>query len=246
MRKLLYAVAIVLLASCTEAKSDVEIITDFYKAVLGETEMTDELLKESLSPNLLDALWEADYKNTYSWWNFRTGYQDGPSQESSLESIEPMGEGWYQVTYSDMGIHGMTDVKMEGGKIADYRPFLIPFDMAQGYFLRKDCNDVCPLKISSQEELLQFFGMASVMGEGGKPTAIDFEKSFVIPIIYPETDLATSIVIDRFCHTGPTELSLAVSTIRGEEHRSFTIRPIELLVVDNYYRNFTIDLQLSD
>jgi hypothetical protein len=62
MKRLLFASAILLLASCSSAKSDVEVITDFYKAVLGETPMTDEILKESLSQDVLDAPW-----NSSSW-----------------------------------------------------------------------------------------------------------------------------------------------------------------------------------
>ena len=244
MKKLLFASAMFLLISCAGVKSDTEVITSFYQGVLGETEMTDDLLKQSLSQSVLDALWEADYPETYSFWKFRTEYQDGPSSESSLESVKPLEDGWYQVEYSDMGFHGVTDVKMENGKISDYRPFRIPFDFAKGYFLRNDVQEgACPQKITSQEELLQYFGMATVMGTDGKPTSIDFDKSFVIPVIYPETDLGTSIVVDRFWRSAPESLTLSVSTIRGVEHRSFTIRPVELLIVDNFYRDFSIDYQ---
>ena len=247
MKKLLYVSILVLLASCAGKPSDEEMLSGFYKAVLGETEMTDELLRACLSQPVLDALWEADYEDTYSFWNFRTGCQDGPSSESSLESIEPLGEGWYRVSYSDMGIHGITEVKVADGKIVDYRPFFVPFDLAKGYFLRNDVGtDACPVKITSEEELLKYFGMATVMGEAGKPTAIDFDHSFVVPIVYPQTDRETTIVVDSFQHTAPAELTLSASTVRGEEPRSFTIRPIELLVVDSYYRDFDIKTAFSD
>ena len=104
-----------------KVRSDEEIITEFYRAVLGEKEMTEQMLKESLSPKVLETLWEADYDDTYSWWVFRTGQQDGPSDKSALESIKPLGDGWYRVTYTDMGTRGITDVRMDGGKISDYR-----------------------------------------------------------------------------------------------------------------------------
>ena len=246
MRKLLFAFAVVLLASCAEKKSDEVVITDFYNAVLGKTEMTDSLMKASLSKDLLSSLWEADYENTYSVWKLRTGYQDGLSDESSLDSIEPMGDGWYHVSYMDMGFRAITDVKMEKGKIADYRPFRIPYTLAKGYFLRNDVEaDEFPSKITSQEQLSEFFGMATVMGEEGKPTEIDFNKSFVVPVVYPVTDLETSIVISRFWHIEPDVLMLVAGAIRGKEPRSFTIRPIELVVVDRDYLNYTIDLRLN-
>lgn len=246
MRKTLFAFAIVLLASCTAKKSDVEVITNFYNALLSGNEMTDELLKESLSEDLLSALWESEYENTYSSWELRSGYQDGISGDSVLESVEPLGGGWYQVLYTDMGFHAVTDVKMVKGKIASYRPFRVPYDFAKGYFFRNDATeDLLPNKITSQEELLEYFGMATVMGENGKPTEIDFEKSFVVPIVFPETDQETSIVIDRFWHNGPNVLTLVASAVRNEEHRSFNIRPVALLIVDNGYADYAIDLKVN-
>lgn len=246
MRKLFFAFAVVLLASCAGRKSDVDVITNFYNAVLGQTEMTDELLKESVSEDLLSALWEADYEDTYSYWKLRSGYQDGFSDESSLENVEAAGNGWYHVTYTDMGFHAVTDVKMVKGKIADYKPFRVSYELAKGYFLRNDVDtEDFPIQITSQEQLDQFFGMAAVMGENGKPTVIDFDKNFVIPVVYPETDQETSLVVERFWHTAATELTLSVAAVRGEEHRSFTIRPIKLLIVDNYYRDYQIDRHLN-
>lgn len=246
MRKLFFAFAVVLLASCAGRKSDVDVITNFYNAVLGQTEMTDELLKESVSEDLLSALWEADYEDTYSYWKLRSGYQDGLSDESSLENVEAAGNGWYHVTYTDMGFHAVTDVKMVKGKIADYKPFRVLYELVKGYFLRNDVDtEDFPIQITSQEQLDQFFGMAAVMGENGKPTVIDFDKNFVIPVVYPETDQETSLVVERFWHTAATELTLSVAAVRGEEHRSFTIRPIKLLIVDNYYRDYQIDRRLN-
>ena len=246
MRKLFFAFAVVLLASCAGRKSDVDVITNFYNAVLGQTEMTDELLKESVSEDLLSALWEADYEDTYSYWKLRSGYQDGLSDESSLENVEAAGNGWYHVTYTDMGFHAVTDVKMVKGKIADYKPFRVSYELAKGYFLRNDVDtEDFPIQITSQEQLDQFFGMAAVMGENGKPTVIDFDRNFVIPVVYPETDQETSLVVERFWHTAATELTLSVAAVRGEEHRSFTIRPIKLLIVDNYYRDYQIDRRLN-
>jgi len=241
MKKLLIAGLILLCASCTGKKSDTEIITDFYKAVLGETEMTDALLEASLSKEVLEGLWEADFDNSYSWWDFRTAFQDGPSEESALESIDPLGDGWYRVSYSDMGHTGITDVKVADGKICDYRPFRVPYETAKGYFVRNDVEiGSIPAKILSQEELLSFFGQATVMGPGGMPTEIDFEKSFVIPVVFPETDQELSIIVEGIFHTAPEQLTLMVDGLGGEEHPSFTTVPCELLIIDGFYRDYEI------
>lgn len=122
-RILIILSAALAIVSCNQnqEKKDIAFVEDFYEHVLGNKPMTDEFLKSSLSDDLLNSLWEADYDETYSFWYFRTGYQDGPSDVSALESVEPLGEGWYRVSYSDMGNPGVTDVKVEGGKITAYK-----------------------------------------------------------------------------------------------------------------------------
>lgn len=234
--------AAALLAACGGNSSDKQVIEDFYDAVLGRTEMTDGLLRKSLSDGVLSSLWEADYPDTYSYWAFRTGFQDGPGNISQVENIEPLGDGWYRVTYQDMSTPGVTEVKVEGGKITDYRPFRVPYTLARNYYRRNDIEDVLPLKITSQEQLDQFFGMAAVMGRGGEPTKIDFDKSFAIPILLPETDLETEIIIDGLYHSRPDALTLSYSVVQGEEHRSYTIAPFSLLIVDGIYRDCTVTL----
>lgn len=47
--------------------------------------------------------------------------QDGPSDHSSVNSVKPLGEGWYRVDYADLGNPGQTDVQVSGGKICAYR-----------------------------------------------------------------------------------------------------------------------------
>lgn len=120
-------------------------------------------------------------------------------------------------------------------------------EFAKGYFLHNDVSaDALPAKITDQEELLAYFGRAAVMGENGQPTVIDFDQDFVVPVVYPVTDLETSIVVDSFKQTAPGELTLAVRAVRGEEPRSFTIRPMVLLIVDNQYRDFDIKVEKSE
>ena len=156
--------AAAILAACGSNSSDKQIIENFYNAVLGRTEMTDALLKKSLSDGILSSLWEADYPDTYSYWAFRTGFQDGPGNVSQVDGIESLGDGWYRVSYQDMGTPGVTEVKVEGGKITDYRPFRVPYTQASNYYKRNDdIEDVLPTKITSQEQLNQFFGMAAFM-----------------------------------------------------------------------------------
>ena len=124
MKRILTALsACLILLSCGQSpeKKDIALVNDFYEHVLGNKPMTDKYLQKTLSKDILDSIWETEYEDTYSFWVFRTGLQDGPSSASSVESIEPLGDGWYRVTYSDLGYPGVTDVKVENGRITAYK-----------------------------------------------------------------------------------------------------------------------------
>lgn len=122
-RTLLLTLSALLLFACGQSREekDKALVGDFYEHVLGNKTMTDEYLQATLSEDILKDIWEADYDETYSYWVFRTGLQDGPSAESSVESIEPMGEGWFRVTYSDLGNPGVTEVQVKDGLICNYK-----------------------------------------------------------------------------------------------------------------------------
>lgn len=56
----------------------------------------------------------------------------------------------------------------------------VPFIEAKNYFVRNDLADQDQIKFETQQEFDAVFGMATTMGELGKPTPIDFSKQFVI------------------------------------------------------------------
>lgn len=60
----------------------------------------------------------------------------------------------------------------------------IPFTVAQNYFYKKNVG-LPSTKITTEEDFHKHFGMATRMGEEGKPTAIDFSKQFVANFILP-------------------------------------------------------------
>lgn len=63
-------------------------------------------LKKHCSDSLLKKLSDAyDYDGDgYAVWKFRSGAQDGPSDEHSVIHIEDNGDGWFTYTAIDMGI----------------------------------------------------------------------------------------------------------------------------------------------
>ena len=71
-------------------------------------------IKSHFSPKILKKMRkEFEYDGGgYAVWIFRTGVQDGPS-ESQLRSITPEGDGWYKVSFSDMGYKGSCRFKAE-------------------------------------------------------------------------------------------------------------------------------------
>ncbi len=45
-------------------------------------------------------------------WDFRSGYQDGPSNRHEVISVEPLGDNWYQYSFYDMGIKGSHKIRV--------------------------------------------------------------------------------------------------------------------------------------
>ena len=89
-------------------------------------------------------------------------------------------------------------------------------------------------KISSQEEFDKIFGMATTMGENGKPTSIDFTKQYVIAVVGQVTDKSTSITVNSLKQNGNV-ITLNYNQTEGEKQTSFR-QPLLLLIVDNKYQ----------
>ena len=92
--------------------------------MLGEKEMTDEVLDQYLSVELKKSLWTEDYDGCYEFWRFRTiaqDYNQEVGEISKIKDIQPLNDGWYAVSYLDMGFDGKTEVKVSDGKITDFK-----------------------------------------------------------------------------------------------------------------------------
>ncbi len=66
---------------------------------------------------------DCEYGPCYAYYSLRTRAQDsksGSEDVSQICKIEYIGDGWYDVSYIDMGWSGMTRVKVVDGKIDDY------------------------------------------------------------------------------------------------------------------------------
>lgn len=100
---LLSIIACVLSVSCTQRTDDRQFIRDMYEKARYEDYA---FLEKHCSKSLLAQLSAAyDYEGGgYAVWLFRSGAQDGPSDEHAIISMETEGDGWYRYTATDMGV----------------------------------------------------------------------------------------------------------------------------------------------
>ena len=111
--------------SIKKVESSVALIKNFYQYVFGKKDITDQILKKFLTESLMQSLWTEDYEGCYEYWKFRTiaqDYDEKVGNVSKIEQIDPLDDDWYSVSYLDMGYKGQTKVKVNNGKIVDYKP----------------------------------------------------------------------------------------------------------------------------
>lgn len=97
--------------STAQVDATIAFITDFYNSKKFENE---EFLKAHCSAEVLKKLGD-DYEyegGGLASWDFRSGYQDGPSDRHEVISVEPLGDNWYQYSFYDMGIKGSHKIRV--------------------------------------------------------------------------------------------------------------------------------------
>ena len=114
----------------------------------------------------------------------------------------------------------------------------VAFEVAKNYFFKNDQEIPASPKVSTAEEFGKLFGMATTMGEDGKPTPIDFTKLFVLAIVLPVTNLATEITPDRLDEKGDTLFYFYDAKIG--EAQTYSTQPISLIILDKKYADKTI------
>jgi hypothetical protein len=107
----------------------------------------------------------------------------------------------------------------------------IPYVIAQNYFVKNTVNTILNPKIDTEEVFNSYFGMATTMGENGKPTKIDFDKEYVIAVVLPKTDIATTI-LPVSLKKGSNNSLVFEYKIELNDKQSYTSRPLLLVVVD--------------
>ena len=111
----------------------------------------------------------------------------------------------------------------------------VAFEVAKNYFFKNDQTIPTSPKITTEEEFNNLFGMATTMGEDGKPTEIDFSKQFVLAIVLPVTDIATEITPVKLEAKGDS--LFYTYDVKTGEKQSFTIQPVSIIILDRKFEN---------
>lgn len=243
MKRLLFVFALFGLISCNGYKN-------------LSVEEFQQMISNDPTVQLLDIRTPAEYAEGHLIGAVNINWRDADFSQQVQEQLDPSrpvllycqtsrrsaaAASWFSGNgYKTYNLRGGIQAWSNAGKKID-RSLEVPYRLATGYFFRNDAViDILPHRITSEDQLLNYFGMAATMGEEGIPTAIDFERSMVIPIVLPPTDKATTIVIQSLLRTGDNQLTLAFHVDRGNESRSYTIIPCNLLVIDGSYRDYDI------
>jgi len=110
----------------------------------------------------------------------------------------------------------------------------IPYTVAQNYFVKNTVDTIANPKIETEEVFNSYFGSATTMGKNGKPTAIDFSKEYVIAVLLPKTDTATTIQPISLKKEPNNSIVFEYKVNLGNT-QSYTIRPFLLLVIDKKF-----------
>lgn len=108
------------------------------------------------------------------------------------------------------------------------------YSVAKNYFVRNDVHSVSSMKITSQAEFDNVFGMATHMGKYGRPTEIDFSKQFVYAKIMPVTDISTSLQLSSVSRLAGNKLQITFEIKRGEK-QSYSIQPCKIVILDRKF-----------
>lgn len=129
-----------------------------------------------------------------------------------------------------IGLVCLSGCQASKGKVVAH----VPYKTVENYFVRNDVEGMPPMIIKASDEFERYFGMAATMGPNGRPTDVDFNRYYVICVALPPTDLDADLSVESLSEARGGKLILRYVVRRGER-RSYSIRPLLLLMVDKKY-----------
>lgn len=122
-------------------------------------------------------------------------------------------------------------------------PVDVPYSELDHYFFKNGQAVPDNPKIDTEEAFASLFGMAPVMGEGGKPTPVDFGKEFVIAVVYPVTEFHTELDPESL-RLENGELVFTCDETVGEK-QSWSMQPVLLVKVSRKYETETVRIAIK-
>ena len=129
-----------------------------------------------------------------------------------------------------------------GGSKGFSKGDIVPYEVANNYFVNNSVDKLPDVKIESQDDFQKYFGMATAMGPNGKPTAIDFNKQYVIAVVRDESWYGDEIKPGKLKWADKGLLEFSYKILKDKAKRSYSVRPLLLIVVD---RKYDADVQLK-
>ena len=117
-------------------------------------------------------------------------------------------------------------------------PSEVPFTELDHYFFKNGQPLPQDPKVDTAEDFATYFGAAAVMGEGGKPTPIDWAHEFVIAVVYPVIDIATELAPESLIREDGELVFTYIETV-GEQ-QSWSMQPMLLIKVDRKYEGKSV------
>ncbi len=96
------------------------------------------------------------------------------------------------------------------------------------YFFNTNAPKKVPEKITSQRMFDKYFSPATTMGKGGEATEINFKTHFVVPVVLPETNRDTKILLQNMYAKTP-DLTLNYGVKVGAV-RTYTTQPSRVVI----------------
>ena len=110
----------------------------------------------------------------------------------------------------------------------------IPYKEAKNYFVKNNIDAAIDNpKFETQEEFDQVFGMATTMGDKGKPTPIDFSKEFVVAQIEDPSNQSIELKPVSI-RKNSNILEIKYKKVVGES-QSYTTQTAMILIIDKKY-----------
>ena len=127
--------------------------------------------------------------------------------------------------------------------IACAGPKDVPYTELDHYFFKNGQDVPDNPKIDTEEAFATLFGMATTMGDSGRPTPVDFGKEFVIAVVNPVTEYETELEPETLRMENGGLVFTYDETVG--ERQSWTMRPILLVKVSREYEAETVRVEAS-